>query len=86
MDNDGVHDMGEKSGAVFLTAGRNPIRVEWFNGVEKYGLQVEYQGPGLPRQKIPDSALFRVQVDGTGISNWVNARILNAPQPRLRPA
>jgi signal transduction histidine kinase len=73
VDNDGVHAMVEKSGAVFLKAGRNPIRVEWFNGVEKYGLEVDYQGPSLPRQKIPGSALFRVQVDGaSGVSNWVN--------------
>ena len=59
VDNDGVHNMVEKSGAVFLKAGLNPIRVEWFNGVEKYGLKVEYEGPGLARQTIPDSALFR---------------------------
>ena len=73
VDNDGVHGMVEKSGAVFLKAGRSPLRVEWFNGVEKYGLEVEYQGLSLPRQKIPDSALFRVQVDGTsGTTNWVN--------------
>jgi signal transduction histidine kinase len=73
VDNDGVHAMIEKSGAVFLKAGLNPIRVEWFNGVEKYGLKVEYEGPALPRQKIPDSALFRVNVAGTsGASNRVN--------------
>jgi signal transduction histidine kinase len=73
VNNDGVHEMIEKSGAVFLKAGRNPIRVEWFNGVEKYGLEVDYHGPGLPRRKIPDAALWRVQVDtATGVSNWVH--------------
>jgi signal transduction histidine kinase len=73
VENDGVHSMVEKSGSVFLTAGRNPIRVEWFNGAEKYGLSVEYQGPDLPRQKIPDSALYRVDVNkATGSSNWVH--------------
>ena len=73
VDNDGVHDLVEKSGAVFLKAGRNPIRVEWFNGVEKYGFKVEYQGPGLSRQTILDSALFRVQREGAGgTSNQVN--------------
>ncbi len=73
VDNDGVHDMVEKSGAVFLKAGRNRIRVEWFNGVEKYGLKVEYQGPALPRQQIPDSALFRFEVDGASrVANRVN--------------
>ena len=73
VDNDGVHSMVEKSGAVFLKAGRNPIRVEWFNGVEKYGLEVEYEGQFLPRRKIPDSVLFRAEVNkSTGETNWVN--------------
>lgn len=59
VDDDGVHTMVEKAGAVYLKSGLNPLRVEWFNGIDKYGLTVEYQGPGLPRQKIPDAALFR---------------------------
>ena len=59
VDNNGVHGLVEKSGAVYLSAGRHPIRVEWFNGVEKRGLEVQYQGPGMPRGRIPDSALFR---------------------------
>ncbi|MGO8836747.1 MAG: ATP-binding protein [Limisphaerales bacterium] len=73
VDNNGIHGMTEKSGAVYLKAGRHPIRVDWFNGVEKYGLEVEYQGPGLPRQNIPDTGLFRMQADATGgTSNLVN--------------
>ena len=73
VDNDGVHNMVEKSGAVFLKAGLNSLRVEWFNGVEKYGLAVEYKGATITRQKIPDSALFRIQADAsTGTSNLVN--------------
>jgi signal transduction histidine kinase len=73
VDNNGIHGMSEKSGTVYLKAGRQPIRVDWFNGVEKYGLEVEYEGPGLPRQKIPDTVLFRMQADATGgTSNLVN--------------
>jgi hypothetical protein len=73
VNNDGVHGMNEKSGAAFLKAGRNPIRVEWFNGVEKYGLEVDYEGPGLPRGKIPDSALFRVQAGAPADARrWVH--------------
>ena len=73
VDNDGIHGMAVKSGVAYLKAGRQPIRVDWFNGVEKYGLEVEYEGPGLPRQKIPDAALFRVQQDSvTGASHWIN--------------
>jgi signal transduction histidine kinase len=69
VDNNGVHSMTEKSGAVYLKAGRHPLRVEWFNGVEKYGLQVEYEGPGVPRQRIPDSALYRIQAEATDESS-----------------
>jgi signal transduction histidine kinase len=72
VDDDGVHTMIEKSGAVYLPSGRLPIGVDWFNGVEKYGLTVEYQGPDVPRQEIPDSALFRLQLDDTGATNFVN--------------
>jgi signal transduction histidine kinase len=71
VNNDGVHAMIEKSGSVYLKAGRNPIRVDWFNGSYQYGLEVDYQGPGVPRQKIPDSALFRIQPDGS-VGNQVN--------------
>lgn len=73
VDNDGVHNMVEKSGPAYLKAGLNPLRVEWFNGVEKYGLSVEYQGPSFSRQKLPDSALFRIQADAaSGASNVVS--------------
>ncbi len=58
VDNNGVHALIEKSGSVYLEAGRQPIRVEWFNGVEGFGLEVESEGPGLPREKISDAALF----------------------------
>jgi signal transduction histidine kinase len=66
VNNDGLHAMIEKSGSAYLKAGRNPIRLEWFNRLERYGLEVEYQGPGVPRQKIPDAALFRIQRDASG--------------------
>jgi len=73
VDNNGIHGMTEKSGAVYLKAGRQPIRVDWFNGVEKYGLEVECEGPGLPRQKIPGTMLFRMQTNMTGAAgNFVN--------------
>jgi signal transduction histidine kinase len=59
VDNNGVHGAVEKSGGLYLDAGRHPLRLEWFNGVERYQLAVEYAGPGLSRQPIPASALFR---------------------------
>lgn len=70
VDNNGVHGAVEKSGAIYLNAGRHPLRLEWFNGVERYELAVQYQGPGLSRQAIPDSAFFR-SVSVESFSNFV---------------
>jgi signal transduction histidine kinase len=59
VDNNGVHAAVEKSGAIYLNAGLHPLRLEWFNGVERYELSVEYTGPGFPRQRIPAPVLHR---------------------------
>jgi signal transduction histidine kinase len=73
VDNDGLHGMAEASGAVYLKPGRHLIQVAWFNGEFKYGLEVAYEGPGLPRQKIPDAVLLRPQIDpANGSTNLVN--------------
>ena len=73
VDNNGVHDLVEKSGSIYLRAGRHPIRVDWFNGVEKMGLDVQYEGPGQPKQEIPEARLFRAQTDAAGGgTNFVN--------------
>ena len=58
VNNDGHHPPNEKLGKVFLEKGFQPIRVTWFNGFGPYLLQVDYQGPDIPRQRIPTSALW----------------------------
>jgi signal transduction histidine kinase len=65
VDNDGLHGLDEKSGAVHLKEGLTPIRVRWFNHLGQYDLRVQYEGPDLARQTIPDSALFRQTGRGT---------------------
>jgi signal transduction histidine kinase len=71
VDNDGIHSMKVESGTVFLHAGVNPIRVAWFNGPGELGLTLEYEGPGLPRQRIPGSVLSRARVaPATGLTNF----------------
>ncbi len=73
VDNDGDHAMVEVAGAVYLKAGRHPIRLVWFNATGDFGLEVYYQGPELPRQKIPGPVLFHKQTDSaTGTTNLVN--------------
>src|SRR5262249_17921386 len=51
-----------------------PLRVAWFNRAPPYGLGVYYQGPNLPRQKIPAAALFHEQANTGQWSNGVNYR------------
>jgi signal transduction histidine kinase len=64
IDNDGLHPPVEKSAAVYLSAGQHPIRLDWFNGPDYFELKVEYEGPGMPRQKIPDVALSGLNFHG----------------------
>lgn len=73
VNNDGLHPPREQSGAVYLKAGRHPITVGWFDSGTDYVLEVDYQGPGIPRQRIPETALFRMVADSiNGITNWIN--------------
>lgn len=73
VDNDGIHGMTTESGAAFLHAGLNPIRIQWFNGLRGFGLTVEYEGPALPRQAIPSSVLSRAQVESSvGRTNFMS--------------
>jgi hypothetical protein len=59
LNNDGLHPMIEQAGAIYLKAGKVPIRLDWFNGSGLFGLTASFEGTGLPRQWIADSALFR---------------------------
>ena len=59
VNNDGLHGMREAKGVIALAAGLHPIRVTFFQKTGGVGLAISYQGPGIPKQSIPDSALFR---------------------------
>lgn len=59
VENNGLHALEEHSGTVRLESGKHPIRVVWFTRTGEYGLEVKYEGPGIPRQIIPASDLFR---------------------------
>ena len=57
VDNDGLHGMVEKGGAVQLEAGLHEIVVTYFDNGGGDGLQVSWQGPGIEKQPIPAEAL-----------------------------
>lgn len=73
VENDGFHAMREESGSVFLKSGLHPIQLRWFNSIGPFGLKLEYDGPGLPRQLIADQVLFRAQGNPATLStNFAN--------------
>ncbi|HXG62231.1 MAG TPA: PA14 domain-containing protein, partial [Planctomycetota bacterium] len=57
-DNDHFHGVAEASGEIALKAGKHPIMVVYFQHGGNQVLEVFWEGPELPRQKIPASALF----------------------------
>jgi putative heme-binding domain-containing protein len=61
INNDGLHGMSEKSASVDLPAGSQPIVVTYFDNGGGDGLEVNWSGPGLARQKI---AADRLSVSG----------------------
>jgi signal transduction histidine kinase len=77
VDNNGIHSMIEKDGSIYLGAGRHPFWLDWFNGKDEWGLEVEYSGPNLTRQKIPDAALFGAM--GVAATNGLNSECFDVP-------
>jgi len=57
VTNDGVHVAKEASGEIPLKAGRHPITLLYFQGGGPAALEVLWEGPDLPKQKVPAAAL-----------------------------
>jgi len=58
VNNDGDHGVVERSGSIKLSAGRHPIRIEYYNGEGGFWLDAFYKGPGVYKQLIPADKLF----------------------------
>jgi signal transduction histidine kinase len=69
VDDDGRHGARERAGTVLLRAGKNPIHCEWFNAFGPFELTMGYASEELPRQLIPDAALFHLETDAAGASS-----------------
>jgi len=80
VDNDGVHGMQERSGTIALNSGEHPITVVVFEKDGGQDLIVEYEGPGITRQVIPDEVLFRLpsvtDLHGDGTVNFKDFAVL----------
>ena len=59
VDNDGIHGMVLKYGQAALAKGKHLLKIIYFENNYGEGLKVEFEGPGLERQEIPGSILYR---------------------------
>lgn len=59
VNNDGAHAAVEASGQIGLSAGLHAITVDFFERAGGELLTVSYKGPGISKQPIPDTELFR---------------------------
>ncbi|UOG76652.1 PA14 domain-containing protein [Hymenobacter tibetensis] len=59
VNNDGLHSEAEQSGSIGLKAGKHAISVGFFERTGQQVLNVSYTGPGLGKQVVPASALYR---------------------------
>jgi predicted alpha/beta superfamily hydrolase len=56
ISNDGLHGMEVKTGKAYLEKGLHRITLPFFQKEGGFGIQLEYESDGLPRQGIPLSA------------------------------
>ncbi|MEO0333317.1 MAG: PA14 domain-containing protein, partial [Bacteroidota bacterium] len=79
VNNDGLHGDQTRSGVKqFDAAGFYAIKIEFFEKGGGESLTVEYQGPGISRQQIPNSAFKAVE--------YINATTLDLPPLPSAPA
>lgn len=48
----------DREGEIYLKAGYNPVKIEYYNGADLYFMRFEYSGPGVERQPVTDSVWF----------------------------
>jgi len=58
-DNDGSHAVKEEYGTINLNAGKYAVRLEYFEDWSGQSLEVSFKGPGIEKQPVPATILFR---------------------------
>ena len=58
VDNDGPHGAYEKSGSIFLPAGKHTIRAAYFQAGGGMLLKISYSGPDMSKREVPADVLF----------------------------
>ena len=82
VNNDGLHGAIEKSGTIGLKAGKHAISVGYFQQGGGNVLTVSYSGPGVSKQAVPASALYRISTSGNRVAldNNINQTITSSTQ------
>ncbi len=57
VNNDGVHNVQERSGTIAMTPGKYSLVVDYFETTGSESLTVQWSGPGIPKATIPTSLL-----------------------------
>jgi signal transduction histidine kinase len=70
VDNDGHHPALLQSGKVYLPTGFQPIQLAWYNRIADAVLKLEWEGPGLRRQKVSEAVLWRKVSGSTNSGGW----------------
>ncbi|MDP4939729.1 MAG: PA14 domain-containing protein, partial [Verrucomicrobiales bacterium] len=60
IDDDFNHDGSTASGSILLEAGLHPFTLSYRTAEADPSLTLEWSGPGVEQEPIPDTALFRV--------------------------
>ncbi len=69
VDNDELHGATEESGTKILGVGKAEFVVDYFDATGGHLLEVSYAGPGIPKQVIPVTKLFRCNVSADDLNN-----------------
>jgi signal transduction histidine kinase len=71
VNNDGLHPRSAVAGEVSLPAGKIPLRLEWFNNLRSFALDVEWAISNEPPRLIETSNLWHAVVTGSGVTNFL---------------
>jgi hypothetical protein len=67
VNNDGLHAKQERAGTITLTQGFHPITIAYFEQGGGEILEARWEGPGIAKQLIPNTALWYAPTGGTAI-------------------
>lgn len=71
VDNDGMHIRRTWGGSINLKAGPHPLRLDWFNNLREFHLEVQCSVSNAPFQNLESSNLWHAVVDAAGQTNFL---------------